>query len=199
MLKRDLSRKAEQENAMRIALSKLQEEEKDLKNQLSIVGTEDYIVSSAMENYSYVKKDDIRFEFSNPAALYPLHGGRAADSCGRNSGLTGMKSEGDACRLLSSGSGPIPSGHWLPGTMKAYLSAFIGTGEGTRLFCGLDNNGMLKEESILKTAEAVRRMAEAAAEKGTEDLGIFATAPRGTLRTGRFFWMPSNRRRGCPR
>lgn len=70
MLKGDLSRKAEQENAMRIALSKLQEEEKDLKNQLSIVGTQDYIVSSAMENYSYVRKDDIRFEFSNPEALY---------------------------------------------------------------------------------------------------------------------------------
>ena len=70
MLKGDLSRKAEQENEMRIALSKLQEEEKDLKNQLSIVGTEDYIVSSAMENYSYVKKDDIRFEFSNREALY---------------------------------------------------------------------------------------------------------------------------------
>ena len=27
-------------------------------------------VSSAMENYSYVQKDDIRFEYSNPEALY---------------------------------------------------------------------------------------------------------------------------------
>ena len=70
MLKGDLSRKAEQENEMRIALSKLQEEEKDLKNQLSIVGTEDYIISSAMENYSFVNQNDIRFEFSNPEALY---------------------------------------------------------------------------------------------------------------------------------
>ena len=70
MLKGDLSRKAEEENALRIALNALQEEEKDLKNQLSIVGTEDYIVTSARENYSYVSKDDIRFEFSNPEALY---------------------------------------------------------------------------------------------------------------------------------
>ncbi len=70
LMKGDLSRKAEQENAMRIALARLQEEEKDLKNQLSIVGTEDYIVSSARENYSYVSRDDIRFEFSNPEALY---------------------------------------------------------------------------------------------------------------------------------
>ena len=70
VMKGDLTRKAEEENELRIALSKLQEEEKDLKNQLNIVGSEDYIVSSAMENYSYVKKDDIRFEFSNPEALY---------------------------------------------------------------------------------------------------------------------------------
>ena len=70
LMKGDLSRKAEQEEELAQALAKLQEEEKDLKNQLSIVGTEDYIVSSAMENYSYVKKDDIRFEFSNPEALY---------------------------------------------------------------------------------------------------------------------------------
>ena len=70
LMKGDHSRKAEQEETLRAALAELQEEEKDLKNQLSIVGTEDYIVSSAMENYSYVKKDDIRFEFSNPEALY---------------------------------------------------------------------------------------------------------------------------------
>ena len=69
-MKGDLSRKAEQENAMKIALARLQEEEKDLKAQLSIVGTEDFIVSSARENYSYISRDDIRFEFSNPEALY---------------------------------------------------------------------------------------------------------------------------------
>ena len=70
LMRGDLTRKAEQEEALRLTLAEKQEEEKDLKNQLSIVGTEDYIVSSAMENYSYVRKDDIRFEFSNPEALY---------------------------------------------------------------------------------------------------------------------------------
>lgn len=70
ILKGDLSRKAEQEAALQAALTRLQEEEKDLKNQLSIVGTEDYIVSSAMQNFSYVNKDDIRFQYSNPEALY---------------------------------------------------------------------------------------------------------------------------------
>ncbi len=48
--------------------------------------------------------------------------------------------------------------------------------EGTRLFAGLDSCGMLKEESIRKTAEAVRRMAANAREKGAEDLSIFATS-----------------------
>ena len=48
--------------------------------------------------------------------------------------------------------------------------------EGTRLFAGLDSDGRLKEESILKTAEAVRRMASAARERGAADLSIFATS-----------------------
>ncbi len=70
IMRGDLSRKAEQEEALRQALAELQEEEKDLLNQLDVVGTEDYIVSSARENYSYVRRDDIRFRFSNPEALY---------------------------------------------------------------------------------------------------------------------------------
>ena len=70
IMKGDLSRKAEEEEALQLALAQLKEEEKDLKNQLSIVGTEEYIVSSARENYSFLKKDEIRFEFSNPEALY---------------------------------------------------------------------------------------------------------------------------------
>ena len=70
IMKGDRSRKAEEEEALQLALAQLKEEEKDLKNQLSIVGTEEYIVSSARENYSFLKKDEIRFEFSNPEALY---------------------------------------------------------------------------------------------------------------------------------
>ena len=59
--------------------------------------------------------------------------------------------------------------------------------EGTRLFAGLDSNGMLKEESILKTAEAVRRMAEAAREKGTGDLSVFATSAARDAVNGKNF------------
>ena len=37
---------------------------------LSQVGTEDYIVNSAMTNYAFMNKNDLRFQFTNPEALY---------------------------------------------------------------------------------------------------------------------------------
>jgi cell division protein FtsB len=70
IMKGDMNRKAEHENELRQALSRLQEEEKDLKNQLNLVGTDSYIISSARENYAFLKEGEIRFEFSNPEALY---------------------------------------------------------------------------------------------------------------------------------
>lgn len=70
IMKGDLSRKAEQEAALQEAMAALQEEQKDLRNQLEVVGTEDFILSSAKENYSFINRDDIRFEFTNPEALY---------------------------------------------------------------------------------------------------------------------------------
>ena len=62
--------KQAEENALKVELTRLEAENKDLNTQLDIVGTTDYIVSSAMSNYSYVNRNDIRFEFSNPEALY---------------------------------------------------------------------------------------------------------------------------------
>ena len=53
-----------------VLLAELQEEEKDLINQLNLVGTDSYIISSARENYAFLKEGEIRFEFSNPGALY---------------------------------------------------------------------------------------------------------------------------------
>ena len=70
VLRGDVSRKAEQEKALQIALAKLERENKDLKSRMESVGTDDYIAASAMQNYAYVNKDDIRFEFADPMALY---------------------------------------------------------------------------------------------------------------------------------
>ena len=37
---------------------------------LNIIGTDDYIMTSAVRDYAYVQKDAIRFEYTNPEALY---------------------------------------------------------------------------------------------------------------------------------
>lgn len=70
ILKGNADKKAEEEKALRVRMTRLEEENKDLTNQLNVVGTEDYIRASAVRDYSYVKRDAIRFEFTNPEALY---------------------------------------------------------------------------------------------------------------------------------
>ncbi len=70
VLSSQLGEKRQQENARRVSLNRLEEESTELKNQLTLVGTDDYIVSSAMTNYAYMNRNDLRFEFTNPEALY---------------------------------------------------------------------------------------------------------------------------------
>ncbi len=70
VLRSRLDAKHEEENARRVVLTRLEEENRDMTTQLNLLGTEDYIVSSAMSNYSYMNKNDLRFEFTNPDALY---------------------------------------------------------------------------------------------------------------------------------
>ena len=69
-LKSTVDEKAEKEKALRVQLTQLEEENKNLINRLDNVGTDEYIMSSAVRDYSYVRKDAIRFEFTNPEALY---------------------------------------------------------------------------------------------------------------------------------
>ena len=59
-----------EETTLRAALTRLEDENTTMENQLKLVGTEDYIVSSAMNNYAFMNKDDLRFQFTNPDALY---------------------------------------------------------------------------------------------------------------------------------
>ncbi len=70
--------------------------------------------------------------------------------------------------------------------------------EGTRLFAGLDSRGFLKEESILKTAAAVYRMAAAAREKGVTDLSIFATSAARDAANGPDFLKAIEEMAGIP-
>ena len=70
--------------------------------------------------------------------------------------------------------------------------------EGTRLFAGLDSCGKLKEESIQKTADAVRRMAETVRGKGTEDLSVFATSAARDAVNGQDFIKAVEQAAGIP-
>ena len=69
LMQNDLHRKAEREEKLRLALTRLEEENNYLLSQMDLVGTDNFIVYSAIQNFSYVNKDDIRFEYSNPQAL----------------------------------------------------------------------------------------------------------------------------------
>ena len=70
VLRGAVDNKAEEEKLLRIHKSQLEEENKNLSNRLELVGTEQYIMSSAVRDYAYVKKDAIRFEITNPEVLY---------------------------------------------------------------------------------------------------------------------------------
>ena len=59
--------------------------------------------------------------------------------------------------------------------------------EGTRLFAGLDSRNRLNQESIRKTADAVRRMATEARKRGVEDLSVFATSAARDAANGQEF------------
>ena len=69
-LKGTVNQKAEEERFLRVKKTKLEEDFKRLNKELNVVGTDEYIMSSAVRDYSYVKKDAIRFEFTNPEVLY---------------------------------------------------------------------------------------------------------------------------------
>ena len=70
VLKGTLNEKAEEEKLLQVKKTKLEEEFKSLNKQLSVVGTDEYIISSAVRDFSYVKRDAIRFEYTNPEVLY---------------------------------------------------------------------------------------------------------------------------------
>ncbi len=69
-MKSAVDEKSEKAQLLRIQKTKLEEEYKNLNSELSIIGTEDYIMTSAVKEYDYVQKDAISFEYTNPEALY---------------------------------------------------------------------------------------------------------------------------------
>ena len=70
LLHTQVSRSRQEESALQITLTLAEEQNREMNAQLNQVGTENYIVTSAMTNYAFMNKDDLRFQFSNPEALY---------------------------------------------------------------------------------------------------------------------------------
>ena len=52
----------------------LKAERDALENELELVGTDQYIENQARTKYAYVRPDEIRFEITNPEALYGEEG-----------------------------------------------------------------------------------------------------------------------------
>ena len=70
LLHNSLEGTRKQESALQATLNRLGEQNKTMNEELNLVGTEDFIVTSARTNYSFMNKDDLRFQFTNPEALY---------------------------------------------------------------------------------------------------------------------------------
>ena len=70
LLNHQIQNARQEENGLRKTLTDMEKENVEMNAQLSQVGTEDYIVNSAMTNYAFMNKNDLRFQFTNPEALY---------------------------------------------------------------------------------------------------------------------------------
>ena len=70
MLKNSADEQRQKQQELRVQLTRLEEENKELLNRLNLAGTDEYIMANAVRKYSYVKKDAIRFEYTNPEAIY---------------------------------------------------------------------------------------------------------------------------------
>ena len=70
ILRGQVSESRKQQETLQLSLTQAESSNQEMNARLSLVGTEDYIVSSARTNYAFMNKEDLRFQFSNPEALY---------------------------------------------------------------------------------------------------------------------------------
>lgn len=70
VLKNSANEQRQKQQELRVQLTRLEEENKELLSKLNMAGTDEYIMANAVKKYSYVKKDAIRFEYTNPEAIY---------------------------------------------------------------------------------------------------------------------------------
>jgi Septum formation initiator len=58
------------ESGQRLALSRLETERTALEKEIGLAGTDPYIENLARTQYGFLKPGEIRFEITNPEALY---------------------------------------------------------------------------------------------------------------------------------
>lgn len=69
ILKSQYASRMEYETELNRIVTGLEQQNRELEEKLRYAGTDNYIVTSAINDYSFVNKNDIRFEFTNPEAL----------------------------------------------------------------------------------------------------------------------------------
>ena len=69
VLKGNVDEQNRKQQELRVQLTRLEEENKELLSKLNMAGTDEFIMANAVKKYSYVKKDAIRFEYTNPEAI----------------------------------------------------------------------------------------------------------------------------------
>jgi len=60
----------QRESAQRLQLSRLETEKAALEKEIGLAGTDPYIENVARTQYGFLKPGEIRFEITNPEALY---------------------------------------------------------------------------------------------------------------------------------
>lgn len=65
-----LGAKQQEENALRVTLTRMEDENKEMEAEMKLVDTEEYIVSSAVTQYAFMNRNDLRFRVTNSEALY---------------------------------------------------------------------------------------------------------------------------------
>lgn len=60
----------EKQKGLDVTLTQEEARNTDLHNELDAVGTNDYVIRNARENYDFISRNELRFEYDNPDALY---------------------------------------------------------------------------------------------------------------------------------
>lgn len=70
IMKGILSSNEQKQNELNITLTQEEARNSSLHDELNEVGTTEYIIKNARENYDFISRNELRFEYENPEALY---------------------------------------------------------------------------------------------------------------------------------